>query len=157
TLVLMIKRQHPEVDVTGIDGDEEVLVRARKKTAKANVQATFLRAIATELPFPDASFERVASTLMAHHLPAEEKARMFGEVRRVPKPGGQLHLVDLGPARSEVGRTLQRITSRTMLRDNLAGRLPSMMEAAGFAAVIEEDRVVTVFGPLVFWRGKRND
>ena len=30
-----------------------------------------------------------------------------------------------------------------------------MMSAAGLVDVTEEDRVVVVFGPLVFWRARR--
>ena len=157
TLAVMIKRRYPDVEVTGIDSDGDVLERARRKASEAGAQATFQKAMATELPFADTFFERVTSTLMAHHLASVDKARMFGEMRRVLTVNGELHLVDLGPARSEVGRTLQRITSRTMLGDNLAGRLPSMMQSVGFAEVVEEDRVLTALGPLVFWRGKRND
>jgi hypothetical protein len=80
---------------------------------------------------------------------------MFAEVRRVLKPAGELHLVDIGPARSAVARSLQRVLRPHVLEDNLDGKLPSMMAAAGLADIAEEDRVVTVFGPLVFWRARR--
>lgn len=92
---------------------------------------------------------------MAHHLPTSAKERMFAEVRRGLKPTGELHLVDIGPARSAVARSLQRVLRPHALDDNLEGKLPSMMSAAGLADVSEEDRGTIVFGPLIFWRARR--
>jgi ubiquinone/menaquinone biosynthesis C-methylase UbiE len=156
TLAIMIAKAHPEVEVTGIDADEEMLERARKKAAAAGVHIAFEQASATEMPFAEGSFDRITSTLMAHHLPSEAKQQMFAEVRRVLKATGELHLVDIGPARSSVARSLQRVLRPHVLNDNLDGKLPSMMSAAGLGDVAEEDRVVIVFGPLIFWRARRN-
>jgi len=141
--------------VTGIDPDGEMLSRANKKSAAAGARTTFELASATELPFADGSFDRVTSTLMAHHLPTAAKEAMFAEARRVLAPAGELHLVDIGPARGSLARSLQRLLRPHVLDDNLDGKLPAMMSAAGFADIAEEDRVVTVFGPLVFWRARR--
>jgi hypothetical protein len=66
-----------------------------------------------------------------------------------------LHLVDIGPAPSGVGRSVQRLLRPNVLIDNLDGKLPSLMSAAGLTDVVEEDRVVTALGPLVFWRARR--
>jgi ubiquinone/menaquinone biosynthesis C-methylase UbiE len=155
TLALLIAEAHPDVALTGIDPDDEMLSRATKKAAAAGARIRFERASAAELPFADGSFDRVTSTLMAHHLPTHEKEAMFAEVRRVLAPTGELHLVDIGPARSSVARSLQRVLRPHVLEDNLEGKLPAMMSAAGFVDIAEEDRVVTVFGPLVFWRARR--
>ena len=155
TLAIMIAEAQPGVEVTGIDPDDEMLARARKKAEAAGVRIDFKNGSATELPFADGSFDRVTSTLMAHHLPTPAKEQMFAEVRRVLKPAGELHLVDIGPARSAVARSLQRVLRPHVLEDNLDGRLPSMMAAAGLVDVSEEDRVVVVFGPLIFWRARR--
>jgi ubiquinone/menaquinone biosynthesis C-methylase UbiE len=155
TLAIMIAEARPGVEVMGIDPDEEMLARARKKSEAAGLRIDFENASATELPFADGSFDRVTSTLMAHHLPTSAKEQMFAEVRRVLKPAGELHLVDIGPARSAVARSLQRLLRPHVLEDNLDGKLPSMMAAAGLVDIAEQDRVVTVFGPLVFWRARR--
>jgi ubiquinone/menaquinone biosynthesis C-methylase UbiE len=155
TLALMIARAQPDVAVTGIDPDEEMLSRARKKAAAAGARITFEMASAAELPFADGSFDRVTSTLMAHHLPTPAKEAMFTEIRRVLAPMGELHLVDIGPARNPMARSLQRVLRPHVLHDNLDGRLPSMMSTAGLVDIAEQDRVVTVFGPLVFWRARR--
>jgi SAM-dependent methyltransferase len=122
----------------------------------AAVRATFRVAMATELPFADGAFDRVTSTLMAHHLSTPAKTQMLAEIHRVLAPGGELHLVDIGPATSAIGRAVQRLVRPSQLRDNLDGALPTMMRAAGLGDVIEEDRVLVAFGPLVFWRARRD-
>jgi len=155
TLALMIAAAHPDVEVTGIDPNHEMLARANKKAAAAGARITLELGSAAELPFADGSFDRVTSTLMAHHLPTDAKEAMFAEVRRVLAPTGELHLVDIGPARGSLARSLQRVLRPHVLDDNLDGKLPAMMSAAGFADIAEEDRVATVFGPLVFWRARR--
>lgn len=158
TLVAMIRQRYPGAQVTGVDGDPTILERARRKAADAGIDASFHTALAGALPFSDGAFEHVTSTLMAHHLTTEEKAQMFAEVRRVLAPGGVFHLVDIGPARSRVGGALQRLGlggDASRRGDNVHGRLPAMMTAAGFADVREEHRVLTVFGPFVYWRGVR--
>ena len=77
TLAIMIARAQPGVEVNAIDGDADILERARAKAGAAGVSIAFEKAMATELPFPDGSFDRVTSTLMAHHLPTSAKQQMF--------------------------------------------------------------------------------
>jgi ubiquinone/menaquinone biosynthesis C-methylase UbiE len=152
TGTLAIQMAQTGATVSAIDADDAILARARHKAQAAKLAISFRRALATELPFDDGSFDRVTSTLMAHHLPTAEKQQMFAEIRRVLTPSGELHLVDVGPARSSLGRSLQRLLRPRVLIDNLDGKLPLLMAAGGLADVVEEDRVVTVLGPLVFWR-----
>ena len=68
TLTVMVKQAHPEAVVTGLDGDPEVLQIGRAKAEKAGVALTLDQGMAYELPYPDASFDRVLSSLMFHHL-----------------------------------------------------------------------------------------
>jgi ubiquinone/menaquinone biosynthesis C-methylase UbiE len=155
TLAIMIAGAYPGVDVSAIDADAEVLGRARAKADAAGVAIAFQQAMATELPFAAGSFDRVTSTLMAHHLPTDAKQQMFAEIRRVLVPDGELHLVDIGPARGGLARSVQRLLRPGVLVDNLDGKLPPLMAAAGLMDVAEEARVVTALGPLVFWRARR--
>lgn len=75
-------------DVIGIDSSEEMLAWARIKAQKADIEASFMAADATNLPFPDSSFDIVISNGLLCFLKEPEKALI--EMRRVLKPGGRL-------------------------------------------------------------------
>ena len=75
-------------DVVGIDSSEEMLAWARIKAQKADIEASFMAADATNLPFPDSSFDTVISNGLLCFLKEPEKALI--EMRRVLKPGGRL-------------------------------------------------------------------
>jgi ubiquinone/menaquinone biosynthesis C-methylase UbiE len=82
--------------VYGIDASPEMLARAGKKARKAGVEVVFKNAAAQALPFPDAQFDVVLSTLMLHHLPRKGRQQCAREIRRVLKPGGRVLAVDFG-------------------------------------------------------------
>ncbi len=83
--------------VCGIDAAEEMVELAASKAEKAGVEVDFRVASAGDLPFEDASFDRVVSTLVYHHLPDEVKVASLGEIRRVLAPGGRLVIFDFAP------------------------------------------------------------
>lgn len=94
TLAMMIKKAQPSVDVTGIDPDPLALARAARKAQDAGVSIRFDRGFADALAYPDATFDRVFSSMMFHHLPRAEKPGVLSEARRVLKPGGRLEFLD---------------------------------------------------------------
>lgn len=75
-------------DVIGVDSSEEMLAWARIKAQKADIEASFVAADATNLPFPDSSFDTVISNGLLCFLKEPEKALI--EMHRVLKPGGRL-------------------------------------------------------------------
>jgi SAM-dependent methyltransferase len=60
--------------------------------------------LATALPFADASFDRVTTSLVLHHLTSDDKARALREMHRVLRPGGELHVADWGTPHGPVMR-----------------------------------------------------
>ena len=104
TLLLLLKERCPSADVVGVDGDPKVLALARAKAEKQGVAIRFDEALATRLPYGDASFDRVLSSLMLHHLTRDEKLQALREVRRVLAPGASFHLADFGPPRNWLAR-----------------------------------------------------
>jgi SAM-dependent methyltransferase len=52
--------------------------------------------MAQALPFPDAQFDVVLTTVMLHHLPRKARAQCAAEMRRVLKPGGRVLAVEFG-------------------------------------------------------------
>jgi len=87
--------------VYGIDASPEMLARAEKKARKASVEIVFKNAMAQALPFPDAQFDAVLTTVMLHHLPRRARQLCVTEIRRVLKPGGRVLAVDFGLAARE--------------------------------------------------------
>jgi ubiquinone/menaquinone biosynthesis C-methylase UbiE len=92
-LLLALARDHPDVDLVGLDPDHRALVRAARKANRAGVGVRWRRGYAEELPHPDDSLDRVFSSLMLHHL--ADKDALLAEVRRVLRPDGLLVLADI--------------------------------------------------------------
>ena len=73
TLAILTKSLYPDVAIVGIDPDPKALARARRKASRAAVSIQFDQGFGDELPYPEASFDRVFSSFMFHHLPSAEK------------------------------------------------------------------------------------
>jgi len=95
TLAVLIKENHPGVAVVGLDPDPKALARARRKAERAGVEVHFDRGFSDQLPYSDASFDRVCCTGVFSLIPHEEKETTLREVYRVLRPGGSFHLLDL--------------------------------------------------------------
>jgi ubiquinone/menaquinone biosynthesis C-methylase UbiE len=95
SLAILAKEQVGSVGaVRAIDASAEMIARARAKARRARVEVDFRQAPAQALPFPDAEFDVVLSTLMLHHLPRSARTQLASEARRVLKPGGRVLVVD---------------------------------------------------------------
>jgi ubiquinone/menaquinone biosynthesis C-methylase UbiE len=148
TLVVLIKHRQPDVEVFGLDPDPRALARGRRKAERAGVSIQFDQGFSDELPYPEASFDRVVSSFMFHHVPPDEKAKTLREIRRVLKPGGALHLLDFGgPEAGPEGFLARWLHSTDRLRDNAEGRIPALMSQAGLA-----DPKKVADGALLFGR-----
>jgi ubiquinone/menaquinone biosynthesis C-methylase UbiE len=133
TLAVLIKREHPDVAIIGIDPDPKALARARRKAARAGVSIQFDQGFGDELPYADASFDRVISSFMFHHLPAEEKLNTLRAIHRVLKPAGQIHMVDFERSESGAHGFLARLFhANERMKDNSENRVLSLMSQAGF-------------------------
>ena len=156
TLTVMIKQACWDADVVGLDGDPKVLAIARDKAVAAGVVIRFDQGLATALPYDDATFDRVLSSLMLHHLTTEEKQHALGEVWRVLRPGGELHVLDFGPPQNALAWLISLLFRRLeRTADNIAGRLPTMFRQAGFTAVEQTAQQMTILGTLALYRGRK--
>ena len=72
--------------------EEPMLARLRARAAAAAVDATVVAAAAERLPFADASFDTVVTTLTL--CTAKDPAAALDEVRRVLAPGGRLLFIE---------------------------------------------------------------
>ena len=81
----------PDGRVCGIDISEDMLAMARKRCA-AQPWTEFQRADATQLPFPDDSFDAAASTQVYEYV--AEIPTALVELYRVMRPGGRVVILD---------------------------------------------------------------
>ncbi len=91
---------------------------------------------------------------MFHHLGSDEKAKTLTEIRRVLKPSGRLHLLDLGGSTEghDHGFIARLLHSGDHMRDNLEGRIPTLMAEAGLADAGEIAHRGTIFGRIAYYR-----
>lgn len=150
TLAVAIKRRHPAVDVTGLDPDPLALGRASAKAGAARVSVRFDRGFGDALPYDAASFDRVFSSMMFHHVPKDDRPKVLREIRRVLRPGGALEFLDF--AGSHPHSFLARILhGRQPLSRGGEERMIARFLDAGFAAAQKTAERGTVFGRVAFY------
>ncbi len=155
TLAMMAKAAQPAAEVIGLDADPEMLQMAVTKSAEQKITVKFDVGFAHELPYSDASFDRVLSSIMIHHLKTPEKEKAAYEVFRVLKPGGELHIIDFGKPVTWYGKLLGPFLHRfEEANDNIDGKLPEIFGAPGLRTTIT-GHFKTFFGDLAFLSGNK--
>jgi ubiquinone/menaquinone biosynthesis C-methylase UbiE len=132
SLIMLIKGLHPDVDIVGLDPDPKALARASRKAERAGFSIRLDQGYSDELPYPEASFDRVFSSFMFHHVEEDAKGKTLREIRRVLKPGGFFHMLDFGGPKSGDGFLARLIHSGHRLKDNSEGRILSRLRSAEF-------------------------
>ena len=159
TLTLWAKQRVPGLRLAGLDGDADVLKRARAKAQGAGLEIAFDEGLSTSLPHPDARFDRVLSSLFFHHLDRDSKQRTLAQAFRVLKPGGELHVADWGRAANPLMRgaffAIQLLDGFDNTADNVNGLLPELMQGAGFTSVAEARTFSTMWGTLSLYRATK--
>jgi SAM-dependent methyltransferase len=82
-------------EVVGIDYVPMLLDEGRERAQAEGLRVDFREGDAEDLPFPDASFDGVLSTLGVMFAPNQEKAA--GELLRVVRPGGRIGMANWVP------------------------------------------------------------
>ncbi len=159
TLAIWIKQYEPRAEVTGVDGDPQILSQASRKAREATVSIRFDCSMSYDLPYPAAHFDRVVSSLFFHHLSWENKERTVQELFRVLKPGASLHVADWGRAANAAMRGLfliiQALDGFASTQDNVSGKLLSLFEKAGFAEVSQRQAFSTIYGTMALYSAIR--
>lgn len=139
SLTAMASRAAPQARVVGLDADEQALRLAATKVGGLPIE--LVRSDASALPFRDAEFDRVISSLFFHHLTREKKLAVLRECRRVLAPSGTLTFADWGkPATfttAALFSVVRILDGFEPTADNAAGTLPDLCRASGFSRVAE--------------------
>ena len=160
TLAIAAAQAAPGLKVTGLDADPSILARAREKAADAGVDVAFDEAMSTALPYADASFDIVLSTLFFHHLPDDGKRQTAAELVRVLRPGGRIVVGDLGRPHDPLMRAAVRLTVQLLdgletTALNVRGGLPAVLSDAGLREVTVRERIRTPTGSYELMTGAR--
>jgi SAM-dependent methyltransferase len=154
-LLTALGRRRLDLEALGIDPDPAALRRAGRKAARRKLPIRYEQANACALPLPDAGFDRVLSALMLHHLDDAEKLGALREVRRVLRPGGQLHVVDVDGTPSGQAAGRRKIHRHPLVAGSRPERVTAALTEAGLTGVVENGRSSTRFGNVVFYRADR--
>ena len=155
SMAVLIKKLHPDAEVVGIDPDPAALSICKRKAKRTGLSVEFDRGFADHMPYADGWFDRVFSSLMFHHLAADEKSATLREIRRVLKAGGSLHLLDFVREHGSHSGTAgngQLVHRRGAVADRIEGRMTLLMDEAGLADAREVSRRKFFFGPIAYYR-----
>jgi ubiquinone/menaquinone biosynthesis C-methylase UbiE len=136
SLTLRIAERMPPGDaqVVGIDAAERMIAVARRKAGAARVR--FEAALAEDLPFPPASFDRVVCSFFFHHLDARLKARAIDEMHRVLRPNGRAVILDVDVPYNVFGRLCAYagylLFRQPQIKENIDGQLRRAVASSGF-------------------------
>lgn len=91
TNAVAIAKKYPNAKVVGIDLSKDMLIIAKSKVKKENLDNVSLyRMDATALKFKDETFDKVLLSLVLHEMDDELAASIIKEAMRVLKPDGEL-------------------------------------------------------------------
>ena len=154
TFTRLAKQQRPELDITGVDGDADMIRRA----GDAAVDIRYDVSLAQSLPYEDGSFDVVTSTLFFHHIVLQDKRLVMAEVRRILRPGGTLLIADWGKPDNWLMRAVfylvQLFDGSDSTGDNVRGLLPVLVKEAGFEDVTEFAVHNTILGTIRYLRAR---
>ncbi len=156
-LAILAKRLSPAAEVAGTDPDPKALARARQKAQRRGAALQFDPGFAEELPYPDASFDRVLSAFMLHHVKPEGKPLALRQAFRVLKPGGSLHLVDFEEGQHRAGGLHGFIASIVHSRHGSSPQhiVLGLIQGAGFKDSQEVAHETTIMGRIVYYKAIR--
>ncbi len=156
TLTIWLAQLYPSVWVHGLDVDPKVLQLASQKIHQENVSNLQLHTYYPPLlPFPDNSFDHITSSLVFCNLTSEQKVESLGELYRVLKPGGQLHVAEWGKPTTVSTRVgfffLQALGGFQTTQDLAKGVFLPLLHKIGFSRVQEVDKMRTLTGEIYFY------
>ena len=116
-------------EVHGLEFNARMVTIAKRNLRERGLSADLLRGTVEELPYRDAFFDTVVSTMAFSGYP--DGARAMAELRRVLRPAGRLVLIDVNYPRNRnwLGTRLARMWQRAgdLIRD-----MDNLLQVSGF-------------------------
>jgi ubiquinone/menaquinone biosynthesis C-methylase UbiE len=151
--------EHPEVEVTGLDRNAEVLEIARRRVDPPPANLRWVEGDLAALDLPEASFDAIRTERVLMYLPESDFPRVLGELVRLLRKDGRLALfeLDYGANMLAPGDAGPAVVERAeealfaSLPQPLAGRrIPRLLAESGLRDVRAEPFSFTVSEPV--WR-----
>jgi ubiquinone/menaquinone biosynthesis C-methylase UbiE len=140
----------------GIDAAAKMIAVARKKRVSAT--CGFEVAAAEDLPFENASFDAVVSSLFFHHVPLDLKEKSLSEAYQVLRPYGRLVIADMHTPTTWMGALVSHVSRwffmQPQIGENIRGVLPPLISQAGFGS---PRHVSTYFGYIALFMSRKGD
>tara|TARA_R110002049_G_scaffold189977_1_gene358580 strand:+ start:5036 stop:5686 length:651 start_codon:yes stop_codon:yes gene_type:complete len=157
TLSRKISKSLPLAQVTGVDGDADMVRRARLLAVRAGMNVHYDESLAQALPYASDSFDVVTTSLFLHHLEHAAKRIVLAEIYRVTRTGGIIIVSDWGEPTNWFIR-LRFLIVRCLdgfdtTRDNVKGLLPELVADAGFSDVSTIKNTSTPLGTVSLIKG----
>lgn len=159
TLSILVKKNKPQSIVSGVDVDSKIIGIAKKKILEAKTEIHIDKYDGLVLPHKVNTFDRVISSLVFHHLDANQKINSLQEILRVLKPNGELHIADWGKPSNTLMRGafyfVQLLDGFKTTKDHVKGKLPDYICKVGFKEVSERQYFNTIFGTIRLIKAKK--
>lgn len=138
----------------GIDAAAKMIRVARKK--RESETCRFEVAAAEDLPFENASFDAVVSSLFFHHVPLDLKEKSLLEAFRVLRPHGRLVIADMHTPTTWMGALVSHVSRwffwQPQIAENIKGVLPLLIQQSGFDP---PKHVYTYFGYIALFTSQK--
>lgn len=161
SFMALLGRTAKRAKLIGVDPDDRILRRARRKLEAAGIVVTlkpgYLRDVRALLA--GTGVNKIASCLVFHQVSLTEKRAGLSSIYSALSAGGELHVADYGLQRTRLMRRLFRIVQHGDGYENTQptadGILPSLMKEAGFAQVKETSVIPTLTGSISLYQAIR--
>jgi len=156
-IAIRLASSRRDARIVAIDGDEQILRRARHK--RGGYLVDWRAGLANALPVADGEADAVVMSLLLHHLGASGKPAALREAMRVLRPGGYLHIADWGrpqdPIMNAMFFLLRLVDGFEQTTEHAAGRIPDLLRDAGLRLVTCQRQVRTTWGSLELLSARR--
>lgn len=139
-----VQAQRSDVRLHGVDRSAAFLATAARRLRRDSVEATLVRADATDLPYGEASIDGAMFAGTPNEVPDRRAA--LGELARVLRPGGRLWIMASIRGTNPLARTAARAMGWTGLDLPDPDALVDEVLAAGFTAARIDHRPPLLFG-----------